>query len=589
MRLEINGIEADLGGNKIAISRKTIDIDNPFDRFVDITNQFILPFSQVNNDIFDSGKAVGSTNLSFEKLYTAKVIDQFFLFNGIGYLNSITPQGYKFQILEKGKSLFNALKTKLNTVNWDDKDILLTEADLNTLSTKDIDNCWVWPVICNHRKKIQANTALTTGDNRVKFSRPSFYLPALLKRIIEQNEYTWNYSSDELSQYLAFSSNHEDFLFTSYQKTIDETFIVSTQEQIDDLTTNDFAHADITVTATKIDIGTSTTRFRFRGNITSDGIYKLVIEATDKVSADVERQEFYIDSETTYIDFTTNDFQSDDGIEVEFFIEGTGTIEFDNVLLYSLLSENEVEDFTTNPFLGYKIKAYDNLPDIEYTTLYKTICVLTNSIPIINSFDKTITFMSLSDMQKFNSLDWSEKFIRQTEDITGTYENLAKTNYLKYNNDQTVDRTLGRSEFQVNSDILADETDYIEMNFGASYEVSIASSLIADLEVYEDTGRIPDKTWNIRLFYLNGTSPILGQFSQISWSILKENYYKKWFDSLYRIRIINCEMNLNKLDVLGWDLLQVIYIDYFKSYFIIISINKFIPGQTVNVEFLKFL
>src|SRR3972149_9378309 len=189
MKLEINGIKADLGNSEIAISRRTFDIDNPTDRFIDITNQFILPETQINKQIFNSPEAVNSNNDSFEKLYIAKVIDQFFLFNGYGFLSDRTKAGFKFQLIDKSKELFDALKVKLNSVNWDDKDILLTEAWLNVLSVLDSDTCWTWPVICCHINRIQVNTALTTGDARVRYSRPSFYLTGLLKKAISLQNY----------------------------------------------------------------------------------------------------------------------------------------------------------------------------------------------------------------------------------------------------------------------------------------------------------------------------------------------------------------------------------------------------------------
>lgn len=581
MELTVNGEKVQLGNSMPAITRKSVDIDNPSARFIDFTNKFQLPYVQPNIEIFESPKAIGSNNQSHDKLYDAVLSDVFQIFKGKGFLESSDDNTLSFQIIEESKELFKALEIKLNDISWDDKDTELTTAEIDTLDAADIDNCWFWGKLCLHRDALQVNTDQTTGDARTKYSRPSFNVQALLKRAIENAGYNFSSTTPDL----AFSSFHEDFFFTSYQKTLTGNYTPSGTLSLTGLDTNDFAHSDLTVLTGSINIGTKNTIFRLRGSVESDAAIDIIIKATDNSDGTkIAESKISLASGTQDVDFSTSEFQSDNGYTITIRFEGTGTVTFDDVLLYTILSDKN-DDLSTNPFLNYKIKAYDNLPDLTYKDLYRLICITTNQYHIIDNNTKSFTWGTLANLNKNNAVDWSDKFIQKSEKVSSKMPRLFKNNILRYENDLTVNPELGQSFFTSNNQSFSDEGDYIVLNFGASNNVTINGNDIAHVKIYNDTTRIIDQEIMIRLFQVDSDKLT---FTPLRWDNLKENYYKNWFNSLFRIRQIEADFNLNKLDVLRWNEKQLVYIEYFKTTFIVLEISNFIPRRPTKVKLLAY-
>jgi hypothetical protein len=580
MELTINGISVQLGDSLPAITKKSIDINNPTIRFVDISNSFKLPDTNEIRNIFESPQAVGSNNRSHDQAYNASLSDIFKLFSGKGFLTSSRKGELSFQIVDNSLDVFKALEVKLRDISWDDKDTILTEAGINALDSEDINTCWFWGKACFHENALKINTDQTTGDDRCKYSRPSFYLQGLLNRAIVGTGYTLTAPTPGL----AFSACHNDFFFTSYQKSIDTTYNPDGTLAVDDLDTNEFEHADLTVTSTTIAIGTKKTKFRFRGTVVSDAAITLVITATDDVDpTKISESRFEIGIGTQDVDFTTSEFQSDDGMTINIDLVGTGEIVID-ALLYTLLSDRDF-DLSTNPFLGYKIKAYDNLPDLSYLDLYKTICVVFNKYHTIDNFAKTFAFSSFANLNKNRAKNWSAKFIQDSETVTSSFAGLFQKNWLSYANDATVSQRLGWAYFDTDNEKLEKEGEYISLKYGASHDVNIDTNKVAQMKIYTDTTRQTTQTINIRLFQI--VSDKL-QFTPIAWGALVSGYYSNFFNSLYRVRVIDAEFNLNRLDVLSWQPKDLVYVDYFKTTFIVLAINNFIPGRKTKVKLLAY-
>jgi hypothetical protein len=584
MEIIIDGQVAELGNSSPAITKKSIDINNPSARFIDFTNKFSLPDTVKNRTIFNSPKAVGSNNRSYDRLYNIVIQDVFKIFKGKGYLDSGSYNTYELQCVDDSKELFNALETKLNTISWDDKDTALSTTEIDALDTADPNNCWFWGKLCLHEKAIRDNTDQISGggDARCKYSRPSFNVEAFLKKAIELQGYT--YTGNEIQ--LAFSGWHSDFFFTSYQKTyVAASFVPAGTLALTGLDTNDFEHSDITAYSAYIDIDILKAKFRFRGTIISDATIDFIIRGTDKVDATkITESKITLTAGETIIDFSTSDFQSDNGINIEIILLGSGSVTIDG-LLYSLHSEKENILLSSNPFLGYKIKAYDNLPDLTFKDLYYLISVIGNQYHSIDVFSKNFSWIGLGKLNKMDSVDWSDKFIIDSENITSKYSGLFQKNILRYQNDQTVNVNLGRTFFETDNESMTAEGDYIALKFGASYDVKINNNVIGHANIYNDDARITLYDINPRIFSINADKL---QFFSIDWNNLKTQYYQNYFNSLYRIRAVDAEFNLNKLDVLSWQLKQLVYIDYFKTTFIVLEINNFIPGRKTKVKLLAY-
>jgi hypothetical protein len=580
MEVEINGILAELGDSEPSITKKSIDVSNPSARFIDFTNRFELPDTQINRQIFDSPNGIGTNNRSFDKLYDVVIRDSFQIFKGNGFLDSSTKDSFNFQVVDNSKDLFNSLDIPLSSVEWDDKDTTLTTAQITALQSASINNCWVWGKACYHENALQVNTDQTTGDDRCKYSRPAFYVQGLLNRALTLQGYTLTSPLPDL----AFSSCHDNFFFNSYQKTLTATYNPAGTLALSGMNTNDFAHADLTVVSGSIGIGTVKTKFRLRGEVTSDAVIDIIIRATDDTdAAKIVESKLSLIVGTQNIDFSSAEFQSANGYTIDIRFVGTGQV-VTNCLLYTIISDKD-SDLSTNPFLSYKIKAFDNLPDLTYLDLLRLICVVSNKYQIVDTLKKTISFGSFAQLNKLNAVDWSDKFVVGSEKIQSKFENLAQKNWLKYENDLTVNPQRGWSYFEADNESLEQEGDYLALKFSASNDVTINSNSIAQVKVYSDTTRIQNQTINIRLFNAIGS---LLQFSPLDWKNLATNYYTNYFNSLYRIRVIDCEFNLNKLDFLSWSETQLVYIDYFKTTFIVLEISNFISGKLTSVKLLSY-
>jgi len=579
MEVNVNGEYIELGDSSPAITKKSIDINNPSVRFLDFTNKFQLPYTNKNARIFDNPSAVGSDNRSLDKLYNVSIEDVFKLFSGKGFLESANSSGFNLQVVDSSFDLFKSLEKGLNKINWDDKDLLLTTASIDANDAANLDSCWIWNKVCLHENALQINTDLTTGNARCKYSRPSFYVQSFLKRAIELAGYVYSPSNTDL----AFSACHSSFFFTSYQKTFTASaFNPSGSLAITGLNVNDFSHADLTVSSGNINIAAVKTKFRLRGSVTSSSVITLVIRATDNLDpTKVSESKLVLAIGMQDIDFSSSEFQSKDGYTIDLRLEGTGAVSI-TALLYTLVSDKD-RDLSLNHFLGYKIKVYDNLPDLTYLDLFKLICVVGNEFQQIDNFQKVFAFGSLANISKLNTVDWSDKFIIGSEQVTAQFSGVYQKNWLKYNNDATVNPELGWSYFNSDNESLQKEGDYISLKFGASNAVSIAGNDIAHLKIYNDTGRIPEQTINIRVFAVSGSRLT---FTPISW--LNITAYTAFFNSLFRIRAIEADVSLSKLDFLKWHQKQLVYIDYFKTTFLVLEISNFIPGRKTKVKLLGY-
>lgn len=593
MRLEINGIEADVT-QLITLTRQVIDIENMATRLVDVTNSFSLPKTNVNQQIFESGDIVGSDNNKIDGFFTAKIIDQFFLFNGYGYINEINGS-YKFQLIELSKSIFDNMNKPIKELDFESDDFTYNIAGYNSLKLLS-SSVWVWPIISMHEKKTSTETVIPTTTNaNLTYLRPSFRLKTILDKAFEDNN--WSITYDPLIDQLAISSNHENFYVTSYQKTLDVTYNpAGTPVNLTGLNTNDFENV-ISTTNTVINIGTIKTRFRLRGTIITNATITIIFKGTSSVAGDVTTEQLTIYSGTNEVDYTTGYFEtSDAGHNIEIFINGTGSIEFDDTLVYTIIEEEDLGDLSTNQLIGYRVKAYDNLPEIDQIDIFRLTLVITNSVIIPSSLDKSIELKNLNYSKNYN-YDWSDKFVQGSENIKNILPEYAQTNYLEYDNDETVNPRLGRSSFIVNNTVLKDEQSFITLNFGASNEVDVSGQTIAHFNIYglnPEVGATDYKrinTLNKRLVYCyndGGGTYTLARFLQVDWGTIKANYYEKFFNSLYRLRYIEAYFNLNKLDVLGFDFERLVYVDYFKSNFIVLGIEDFRADRFTKVKMLKY-
>jgi len=595
MRLEIDGKTADLSNNIIAITRKVIDLGNLALRNIDITNRLKLPKTNANQEIFESADRVETNGDGFDKLYKAKIIDQFFTFNGLGFLNE-TNDYYSFQLSESSKEVLSNLKEKINMLPFDQYDFTFNDTSYDNLKLLDSNNVWVWPIIAMHEEKTEDKTRFTSGNNGLLYSRPCFSFSKILIDAIEAQGWSIELDTDIIER-LGISSNASKFFVTSYQKTLDSTYTLGSAQNLTGLNTNDFEN-NVTTASTTIRTGATETVYRLRGNVSTEKDATIKFISTSVGSGKEQTKEFKVKSTQTYIDFKTSAFKPsspDTDVSVEITIEGdSGSFVFEDTLLYTIIEEQKLGDLSTNPLIGYRIKAFDNMPDKKQIDILRDAMKITNSIIEPDSFNKNIKLRTLNGLSKLNAVDWSEKFDADNFSQTNRISGYAKTNNLVYDNDDTVNSDLGEESFDINNQALQDLADVLKLEWGASNDVAIENNEIlpvASFEIYNDTER--ENEINDRLFYIyddqTAATYTLGRFLEVDWRTLKSTYYENWFKSFERLRIIDGDCDLNQLEVIGHDFLKLVYIDHFKSTFFVLEISDYIPGKKTSIELFKFM
>ena len=608
MKITLDGREVDLGNSVVALTKQVYNLSNLNDRNIAFSNQITLPRTQQNIDIFDHPCFISSTARQYEKYYEAHIIDNTFLFDGVGILKEANDE-YKLQIVDKSKEYFTLLDKKINTLDFEDDDIVFSLSAYTNLKTTTLagDSVWLWSAIACHESRQAKKTIIAPNDgDKLRFSRPSFRATKIRDKLNETTGWTIEGGPPNIEN-IILSSNAKRFYFTSYQLQLNSTFNVALaggQFYMNTMGDYDFiVNPPVEVVGQpQIEIGklpsaatTLPTIFRLRGGIDIDVDFTIIFEATSSSGTDIQFISYNVLSTDKFIDITTPIFKSTDlEYHIKINLIGDGDFTFNNALLYTLTEENDFETFSKNPpnFVGYKVKVHDNLPDYKIIDLARLSWQAGGTFFNVDSFEQKIKQFPLSDLSKLDSIDWSDKFIQGTDVITNNLGGYTRTNELRYDNDDTVSSNLGYDTFTIDNDTLDDISVQIELPFGASNEVEIDNYNMADLAIYDDTGRIAEI--NNRLFaqyedVFDGDNISFGIFSPISWTNLKLGGYQDLFTSLNRVRIVTCQMNLKKLDFQSFDFTKPVYIDFFNSYFYVLKISNFIPGKSTTVTLLKFL
>lgn len=580
MNLEINGILCDNTDSIIALTRNAINLDNLTLRQIDFTNRFRLPKTNINKRIFGFPEIMNSNNTGMDILYNAKLVDQIFLFNGKGFLTDINDKYFEFQLSEASRAFFDDLNKPIHDLDFEDDDFIYNASNYTALNAPS-DSVFVWPVMSMHQDRL-------TGQLSRTYIRPHFLFKTILNKIFTSRNWNLTYSESDLLDYIALSSNHKTFYVTSFQKTLNTTYTVTTTSNITGLNSNDFLY-NIFAISTELDLEDFSTIFRFRGTIIASSDFTITIKGTT-TTGDITQEVINIPQGTNQIDFTSDKFETDeDHHYIQFILTGSGTIQFSDCLLYTLHNETDLGDLSTNPLDNYLVKAYDNLPELNQIDIFRAAMVYTNSIIVPDSFGKSIELKSLKNLSKLNNYDWSEKFNNKSENIENQLNGYAQKNYLAYDNDDTIPEILGRGQFLINNEALQDEITVIDVPFAASKDIIIDSKTMAFYRIYDDSARLEDELNPRIVFLYENSGTYYAKFETLDFIVIKTAYYQNIFDSFERLRVIQGEFNLNKLDVYGFDFTKVVYIEYFKSHFMVISIDDFIPGKLTKVKLLKFL
>jgi hypothetical protein len=230
------------------------------------------------------------------------------------------------------------------------------------------------------------------------------------------------------------------------------------------------------------------------------------------------------------------------------------------------------------------VKTYDNLPDIVQKDLFKHCLVPVGGFFTSDNFRKLLTINSVMPLSKLGAIDWSSKFIEDSESEE-PLEGYGKTTYYTYDNSDLKPSNLGRGSFNIVNETIPDATNIYESIFAASQEVVITNTMI-DNTIYDDTERINEINTLIGYYEVQGGYTV-ARFEQLNGNSVLSNYYTNFITAIQRGEIMEARFNLNKSDFFLFDFTKLVFLQQKKSVFYVLEIGNYSENELTDVTLLK--
>ncbi len=582
-QLEINNIDVAIGDGKIALSKSAYPVNDWLTKAITFSQRIQLPETSQLNGMFKRPKATSVNAKKFSKYYSFKYKDNGqIIFKGTARLWAHNASGnYEVQLLDSSVELFKNMDNKLTALELDSEDFIFNSAAYTALKNLN-STLWIWSAASMHKLKVLSKNILS---GELAFSRPFFSVRRLLEKIFDAN--SWSYElgvNAELIDSLIISSNASTFVFTSYEKEFNEDVVVA-GSQLLDLTSPDFIKTD-SLTGSNILNLNYTSNIRFRGYIDAPDNFILRINGTSSGATDSLTQSFAINKGRFFYDLTSNAFETSDATyNLSFELIGTGTITLEDFRLYTLINEDDFGAMSSKVFVDFKVKTYDNIPDVTQKDLFKHALVNVAGFFTTDNLRKIINISSMVNLSRLSAIDFTDKFIEDSvkaRPLTG----YAKTNYFAYAEDDAKPVNLGRGAFEVDDETFADAMNVYSSIFAASNEVEITDDQI-DLGVYDDTERINDLSTIIG-YYETVSTYTVARFADLNGDALLENYWSGFIQAIQKGEIIEANFDLNKSDFFLFKFTNFIYLaGEFKSAFFVLNIQNYIENEQTTLILLK--
>lgn len=270
----------------------------------------------------------------------------------------------------------------------------------------------------------------------------------------------------------------------------------------------------------------------------------------------------------------------------------------------------------------YPLQPFDiayNLPNISQVDFLKNIfnqfCILINTDNSTNE----IEFKQFGTIarDKPNALDWSDKIDdSREEEIYFSIGDYAKTNYLKYTDDDTIPIDSINSSFVIENENLKEEKIVYTSPFcGAVMSKKLIGLDVPTALLFDVTSPILElkpkiftlDTANITgggLLYTNdgsgpsittSTSIPLCHFSyfakdfNLDWDSLLGDYYIELIELLSNPKILTLNIRLKSIDIAQLDMFRLVWIERYNSHFYINKISQydFTSNDSTEVELIK--
>lgn len=578
-RLFVSDEEIDLNEKtKIAVSRKIFDLKDLSTRGIRYTNAFTVPPTSKNLRLLGLPNALASSNNSFEISKPYNLLDQnTVVSSGRVIIKEFDEKkGAKIQLSE-GVDFWEAVGAlNLRDLTLHSDDFEFTVANMNALKAL---GSSVFLTALHDARGDKTNTALTNYN----YTRPFYRFRIILDRIASEVGYEINYNdlltTSELNL-VGCTSNADRFWFSDYKIRFQDTAVNGTLA-VGTPSSTSWDLGNISEAANVLTNNTYKTQYILKGqvNAPNDAIISFVF--SDRT------ERFTVPKGVSQINFLTD--ESDVGITLE--IQTNVPITFEDVYLYSAVSESEIFDVTGSvaSVIGFYALADYNLPNMTAKEFIKMVMSLFFLNPDTDNLNKTISFTQLAEeLNTNNFIDLSGRVQRNNSWATG--EMYGKTNYMGYVNDSDIDEDLGRAVFRVDNVNGVDEMDIITIQqFSASKEIEVSGERIVSYPIYDTTDAKRESITD-RIVYFNnvGAFGYNATFSEISFQRLRAKYYFDFIENTIRERVIMLEALLKYNEFLDIQKRPLIFNPDLGGLFLVTEIEGFTTEGLTMLKCVKY-
>jgi hypothetical protein len=487
----------------------------------------------------------------------------------------------EMQLLDSAVELFTNIDGKLNELELDSEDFTFNSTAYTNLKTLN-SSIWIWSAATNHVNRTLAKNILS---GNLAFSRPFFSVKRLVEKMFSANGWLYELSTNTaLFDKLIISSNSEQFLFTSFEKTYSGLSISVSGTTAINITTPDFLKTD-TITGTNTLNANYTSSVRFRGWIESSANVTLQIVGVSSAATDSKTDEFLISKGRFYYDLNSGEFETDDAwYALTFNLVGSGTVIFEDFRIYTIIEEGAFGDVSLANFVDFRVKAYDNIPDFGQKEVFKNCLVMVGGFFTSDNFRKKLKINSLNEPSKLSALDWSAKYIEDSQEERALL-GFGKLNYFAFDNDNSKGVALGRGSFDIENQTLPDLKEVFKSIFAASNEVVVSKTQI-DMPVYSDVERVAELNAIIGYYEVESTYTI-ARFENLNGDRILFDYYTNFLNAIKQGKLFEANFNLNKSDFFLFDFTKLIYVKQLKSTFYLLEIGEYSEGEVCKLLILK--
>ena len=570
--LKIDNYDIPLGNSKLVFSKSGYSFYNWITKDIPYSERVSLPETSLLNSIFFRPFASEIQAKKFSKFHSFKYIDNGkIVFAGICKLLKFSEnREYEIQLIDGSFDLFENLKNKLNKLDFEHSDFTFNSTAYNSLKLLN-NSAWIWSASSMHLEKILSKNILS---GNLAFSRPYFSAKRLIEKMFAANN--WSYElgiNTSLFDKIIISANSK-FAFTSFEKSFTAVLAASNFN----ISSPVFLKTDTLTGSTILNL-TYKSKIRFRGSANSDNDFILQISGT---GAKPQTQTFILNKGSFDYDLLSNDFEAASALT--FSIIGTGNVSFTDFKIYTVIDEENFGNISAANFTDFKVKTYENLPNIVQKDLFKHCLVKIGGFFNTDFFRKKIKIETVLTLSKLGALDWSSKFIEESESIS-LLDGYSKINYFTYKNSDNNPEFLGRGSFNLDNETLQDAGEIYSSIFAASPEVVITNNMI-DNSVYNDTERINDLNTLVG-YYEEISSYSVARFNDLNGNNILSKFYPNFIIAIQKGEMIEAKFNLNKSDFFLFDFTKLVYLEQKKSTFYILSIGNYIENETTDITLLK--